>query len=203
MVALGPAEMVAWAILGYLWSMLKYVSDGIADASESRCALHLVLNQPNLARVSAGKSHFLGFFSSVLITSMLFLVGMELSKAMIPDPTLQRLMMEVFPLLGIGNVVQASGLISASILGAQERSDIAVTVQLMGNWCVTMILGSIFTFGFQIDLQGIASAVVLGLGLSSAGNTYQHLRSEWDFLASSLSNRILSGEQVKSEGALS
>jgi hypothetical protein len=27
-VALGPAEMVAWAILGYLWSILKYISDG-------------------------------------------------------------------------------------------------------------------------------------------------------------------------------
>ena len=27
--ALGPAEMVTWAILGYLWSTLKYFSDGI------------------------------------------------------------------------------------------------------------------------------------------------------------------------------
>jgi Na+-driven multidrug efflux pump len=132
-VALGPAEMVAWAILGYLWSILKYISDGVADASESRCALHLVVNEPNLARLSAGKSHFLGCFLSVLVTSILFLVGLELSKAMIPDPTLQRLMMEVFPLLGIGNVFQTSGLISASILGAQERSGKSMMVQLMGN----------------------------------------------------------------------
>jgi hypothetical protein len=48
-VALGPAEMVAWAILGYPCSILKYISDGVADASESRCALHLVVNEPNLA----------------------------------------------------------------------------------------------------------------------------------------------------------
>jgi hypothetical protein len=42
-------------------------------------------------------------------------------------------MMEVFPLLGIGNVFQTSGLISASILGAQERSGKSMMVQLMGN----------------------------------------------------------------------
>jgi Na+-driven multidrug efflux pump len=193
-VALGPAEMVAWAMVGYLWSMLKYLSDGIADASESRCALHLVLNQPNLARICAGKCHFLGFFASVLTTSLLFLIGMELCKAMIPDPTLQRLMMEILPLLGIGNVVQTSSLISASILAAPERNSSSSMVillrQWMGNWCVTMILGGIFTFGFQIDLQGIASAVVLGLGLSSTGNAYQLLRSDWDMLAMSLSNTI-------------
>lgn len=197
-VALGPAEMVAWAMLGYLWSILKYISDGFADAAESRSALHLVLNEPNLARVSAGKSHFLGFFSSILVTSVIFLIGMELSKAMSPDPTLQRLVIEIFPQLGIGNVVQASGVVSASVLGAQERGGIAMLVQLVGSWCVTMILGSVFTLGFQIDLQGLASAVVLGLGLSSAGNSYLLLRSEWDFIASSLSRRIFS-EQVLDE----
>jgi hypothetical protein len=61
---------------------------------------------------------------------------------------------------------------------------------------VSIFLGSIFTFGFQIDLEGIVSAVVLGVGLSSAGNTYYLLRSEWDILASSLSNNMISVQKV-------
>lgn len=193
--ALGPAEMVAWAIMGYLWSILKYISDGFADAAEGRVALHLVLNNPRDARRSSGKAHFLGFFSSSFVTSILFLIGMELAKAMSPDPTLQRLMIEIFPLIGIGNVVQATASISLSILGAQERAGYAILVQIMGNWGVTMILGTVFTFGFQIDLQGLTSAFVLGLGLSSSGVTYLLLRSVWDTLASRFHHRYL-GEQA-------
>jgi Na+-driven multidrug efflux pump len=188
--ALGPAEVVTWAILGYVWSILKYISDGFADAAESRCFLHLASNEPDLARSSAAKSQLLGFFSSLLVTSLLFIIGMELTKAITPDRTLQRLMVETFPLIGMGNVVQATSTISSSLLGVQGRGGLAILVQFLGNWCIGIILGSIFTYGLQIDLQGLTSAVVLGLALSGAGNGYLLLRSEWDALASILSEEL-------------
>ncbi|KAG7342393.1 MATE efflux family protein [Nitzschia inconspicua] len=197
--ALGPAEMVAWAIMGYLWSILKYGSDGIADAAESQSALHLLLNEPDLAKISAGKSHFLGLFISSLITSILFLIGMELTKGMSPDPTIQRLMIEIFPLVGIGNIVQTTVSISSSLLGAQERFGIVVVVQVLGNWCLAIVLGTVFTFGFQIDLQGVASAIVLGLGLSSSGVTYLLLRSDWDLVADKFSRRFIREQAMGEE----
>lgn len=189
--ALGPAEMVAWAMLGNLWSILKFFSDGFADAAETQCALHLFSNNHNLARSSANKSQFLGYFSSICVTSLLFIVGTEFTKAMSPDPTLQRLLVELFPLVGIGNVVLASGSISASLLAAQERSGMATLVQFLGNWCLTLAIGCIFSFAFRIDLQGLTTAVVLGLGLASAGNSFLLHRSEWDVMASTLSRRLL------------
>jgi Na+-driven multidrug efflux pump len=186
-VALGPAEVVTWTIVGYVWSFLKYISDGIADAAESRCAYHLLSNQPSMARSIASKSHFLGLFESLFVTSILFASGMQLAKLITPDPTIQRLMIEVFPLLGIGNVVSTIGLISSSILGAQGQIGMATLIQFLGCWCMTILLGGVFTYGLHVDLQGLTSAFVLGLAFSSAGNTYMLLRSEWDSIASQIS----------------
>ena len=193
--ALGPAEMVAWVLLGYLNAIFKYTFDGLADAAEISCSIHLVTNEPELAQISAGKSHFWGFSTSLFVTSLLYIAGMEFTQAISPDPTLQRLMMEVIPLLGIGNMVQSSGLISSSVLGAQERSGLAILLQFLCSWCLSILLGSIFVFGFRIDLQGIMSAVVLGMGLSSAGSAYVLLRSEWTELAYSISNGVF-GESL-------
>jgi Na+-driven multidrug efflux pump len=185
--ALGPAEVVTWAMLGYIWSMLKYLSDGVADAAESRCALFLVSDQPERARLSAYKSKFLGFGTSLLTTSVLFMVGMELAGWVTQDATLQRLLLETFPLIGIGNIVRTAGTVSASILGAQGRPGWATIVQFLGNWCITVPLSGIFTYGLRIDLQGLTAAVVLGLALSGAGNTYMLMRSDWTALASVVS----------------
>jgi hypothetical protein len=174
-------------MLGYIWSMMKYLSDGIADAAEVRCALHLVSNQPELARLSAYKSLFLGLVTSIFTSSVLFMVGAEVAPLMTPDPTLQRLMIEVFPLIGMGHIVMTIGIISWALVGAQGRYTQATIVQFICNWGVTIPLSSLFTYGLRIDLQGLTSAFVLGLALSGAANTYILVRSQWQRLASVVS----------------
>jgi Na+-driven multidrug efflux pump len=196
--ALGPAEVVTWAMLGFIWSMMKYLSDGIADAAEVRCALHLVSNQPELARLSAYKSLFLGLVTSIFTSSILFMVGAEVAPLITPDPTLQRLMIEVFPLIGMGHIVMTIGIISWALVGAQGRYTQATIIQFICNWGVTIPLSSLFTYGLRIDLQGLTSAFVLGLALSGAANTYVLVRSEWQRLASiiSIENQLDEAEIV-------
>jgi hypothetical protein len=167
--------------------MLKYLSDGIADAAEVRCALHLVSNQPELARLSAYKSLFVGLVSSVFATSILYMVGDELAPLISPDTTIQRLMIEIFPLIGMGHIVFTTGIISWALVGAQGRYTQATIVQFICNWGVTIPLSSLFTYGLRIDLQGLTSAFVLGLALSGAANTYILVRSRWQRLASIVS----------------
>jgi Na+-driven multidrug efflux pump len=167
--------------------MLKYLSDGVADAAEVRCALHLVSNQPELARLSAYKSLFVGLVSSVFATSILYMVGDELASLITPDTTIQRLMIEIFPLIGMGHIVLTTGIISWALVGAQGRYNQATVVQFICNWGVTIPLGAIFTYGLRIDLQGLTSAFVLGLALSGASNTYILIRSQWQRLATIIS----------------
>jgi Na+-driven multidrug efflux pump len=167
--------------------MLKYLSDGIADAAEVRCALHLVSNQPELARLSAYKSLFVGLVSSLFATSILYMVGDELAPLISPDRTIQRMMIEIFPLIGMGHIVFTTGIISWALVGAQGRYNQATVVQFICNWGVTIPLSAIFTYGLRIDLQGLTSAFVLGLALSGAGNTYILIRSQWQRLATIIS----------------
>lgn len=166
---------------------MKYLSDGIADASEVRCGVHLVSNQPEVARLSAYKSLFLGFTSAVLISSILFMTGEEVVHLLTPDPTLQRMIIELLPLIGLGHVVMTTGIISWALAGAQGRYRQATIVQYICNWGVTIPLSCIFSFGLQIDLQGLASAFVLGLALSGAANTYILIRSRWKRIAAIVS----------------
>lgn len=167
-------------MLGHIFSAMKYISDGIADAAESRCALHLVSNEPDLARRSAYKSLFLGLVSSVFVTSILFMLGEQIVPLITPDSTLQMLLLEVFPLLGIGHIFVTSGTISWALVGAQGRYNLATIIHFIGSWGVTFPLSCIFVFAIRIDLQGLASAVVMGLAVSSAGNLYILLRSQWE-----------------------
>jgi Na+-driven multidrug efflux pump len=96
-------------------------------------------------------------------------------------------MVEIFPSLGIANVVGSVGLIGSSILGSQGRGGMATLTHFLGSWCITIVLGGVFTYGLHVDLQGLSSAFVLGSALSSAGSTYLLLRSEWELLAATMS----------------
>jgi hypothetical protein len=77
-------------------------------------------------------------------------------------------MIEIFPLLGIGNVVSTIGLISA-----QGWIGMATTlIQFVGScWCMMIILSGVFMYGLHVDLQALTSAFILGLAFSSASNT--------------------------------
>ena len=186
--ALGPAEVVAWGISGSIFSVMKYTTDGIADAAEVRCALHLVSNEPELARLSTYKSLFLGFVLSILVTSILFMLGEQIAPCITPDVTLQMLMIEIFPLIGIGHIVATSGTISWALVGAQGRYNLATVIHFVGSWGVTFPLSCIFAFGIRLDLQGLASAVVMGLAASSSGNLYVLIRSQWQQVSNLYSN---------------
>ena len=113
---------------------------------------------------------------------ILFVIGDLVVPLITPDPTLQRLTLELFPLIGIGHVVQSVGVVSWAILGAQGRYSLGTFVQFL-YWGVSIPLSIIFTFGLRVDLQGLTSAFILGLALSSVGNTYILIRSQWQRLA--------------------
>lgn len=181
---------------------MKYISDGIADAAEVRCAIHLVSNEPDLAHLSAYKSLFIGTVSSWFVCSLLFILGEPLAWLATPDSTLQRMMVEIFPLIGMGHIVLTVGMISWALLGAQGRYQEATLVQFVCSWGVTLPLGALFTYGLQIDLQGLTCAFVLGLALSGTGNTYLLIRSQWELLAATIAEESRFVEEGNNNRAL-
>eukprot|EP00529_Nitzschia_sp_RCC80_P003533 CAMPEP_0113455300 /NCGR_PEP_ID=MMETSP0014_2-20120614/8305_1 /TAXON_ID=2857 /ORGANISM="Nitzschia sp." /LENGTH=1125 /DNA_ID=CAMNT_0000346727 /DNA_START=534 /DNA_END=3911 /DNA_ORIENTATION=- /assembly_acc=CAM_ASM_000159 len=191
--ALGPTEVVTWALLGVVWYFMKYIVDGLVDATQLRCCQWLISNQPLMAKTVSQKAHFVALSLSVVLVSILFVTGNELVKWMTIDLVLQRMMIDVFPLLGLGLIVQTVGAISFSLISAQQdRVQMSHFIQFGGSWILTLVLSATFCFLLRINLQGLASAVVLGLAVSGAGQTYILMKSDWTRIATKMSRGLAS-----------
>jgi Na+-driven multidrug efflux pump len=155
----------------------------VGDAAELQCAYHLGTNNPEMARLSAYKSVYVGLVSACFATSAVFFVGEDLVRWITPDPTLERLLLELLPLLGIGQVAMTASTIAWALVGAQGRSQLATGVHFFGTWGVTIPLSILLTYILNINLQGLLAALIVGLTLAGTGNMYILIRSQWGRLA--------------------
>lgn len=176
---LGTAEVAAWGIVGTLWDTVETLSKGIGDGGEVRCAYHLGNANPGLARTSAHKAVLLSVCVAFFTTSIIFIAGENIAVLFTSDPTLQHMIAELIPLLGVGNIFLTAGCVSWALVGAQARYRLATFVAFVSSWCVTMPLAAIFTYGFNLNLQGITSAVVIGYSVTCTALCYILLRSDW------------------------
>jgi Na+-driven multidrug efflux pump len=177
---LGTAEVAAWGILGSLWETFETLSKGIGDGGEVRCAYHLGNANPGLARTSANKTILLSICASVFFTSILFMIGENLVLIFTSDPTLQHMIAELLPLLGVGNIFLTAGCVAWALVGAQARYRLATLIALMSSWGITIPLAAVMTYGFNLNLQGITSAVVIGYSVTCTALFYVILRSDWE-----------------------
>ena len=103
--AIGPAEVAAWGLVGTIWTAFETLTVAIGNGGEVRCAFHLGTGSPGMAKLSAYKSVLIGVVASCFFTSILFMIGEDMAIWLSPDPTLQHLIAELLPLLGIGNIL--------------------------------------------------------------------------------------------------
>jgi Na+-driven multidrug efflux pump len=136
---LGPAEVAAWGLLGTLWDVFENVTESVADACEVRVAMLLGAGRPEKAKMSAYKCIYLGLFVALFLSSVLFILGDEIPTWLTNDVTLQRLLAELIPLFGIGNIGLTVGTISWTAVGAQGRYRLATGIGFGGSWYVSSL----------------------------------------------------------------
>ena len=180
---LGPAEVAAWGIIGSLWSAIEALTEAIGDAAEVRCAFLLGCGKPKHAQVSSYKSMLIALIVSFLVTSILFTMGEDIATWLTADPVLQKIIVDLLPLFGIGNITMTIGSMSWTLLGAQGRYQLATTVAFGGSWLLTIPLAAIASVLLNLNLQGQTAAVVLGYGGSGLVNSYFLFRSDWKKLS--------------------
>jgi len=180
---LGPAEVAAWGILGTIWDAINELVDGIADASEVRCAFLLGSDQPERARLSAYKSVMIGVYTALFTTSMLYMFGDDLPTWLTSDPTLQHILKDLLPMFGLGNLVMCFGSMCWTLLGSQGRYQLATVVVFLVSWFLTLPLSAIFSIHLKMSLEGQTAAVVLGYMVSTAAHSYFLFRSQWVVLS--------------------
>jgi Na+-driven multidrug efflux pump len=181
--ALGPAEVTTWGIAGTVWDTLETLTEGFGDAGEIRVAFHLGSGLPAKARLASYKTILIAIVSATTFTSVMWIIGEDLAKLLTPDPTLQHLLIEILPLMGIGNIALTAGSVSWALVGAQGRYRLATCVAFVSSWCITLPLAAIFTFGLNVNLEGVTASVVIGYSVTGTCLMYILIRSDWERLS--------------------
>ena len=186
MANLGPAEVVAWTLLGVIWKILESSTDGIGEAAATRVAYHLGSGNGDAARLSSYKSCFVAVVQGLLVTSALFMISKNLATWLTTDVTLQNMVNDVIPLVGLGNVVMNYALICWNLVGAQGRYRLATSVVLLSRWLVTVPIAAVFAYALTLDLKGMMAAVIIGFDTAGMALAYVLLRSDWLRLAQTM-----------------
>lgn len=158
-----------------------------------------------MAKLSSYKSLFL----SMSVASVVSLVYISLQKQ-IPawftvDETLQALLVELVPFVGVANLTMQFGMTSWSLIGAQGKYKLATYTSLISSWGATLPLAAIFVYGFNFDLQGLTSAVVIGYVSTGAALSYVLLCTDWEKVTRKIQEHntdIASGEEENEEDAV-
>ena len=106
---LGPAEAATWAILGFIWNVFESTTEAIGDAAEVRCAYQLGKGRPEMAKLSAYKSMLLSIVVALIITTVFLCLDDHLPAWLTTQETIQNMLAELFPLMGLGNLTMTVG----------------------------------------------------------------------------------------------
>ena len=107
---LGPAEAATWAILGFVWDVFESTTEAIGDAAEVRCAYQLGKGRPQMAKRSAYKSMLLSIAVASIITIVFLCLDNHLPIWLTTDETIRVMLVELFPLMGLGNLTMTVGM---------------------------------------------------------------------------------------------
>lgn len=107
---LGPAEAATWAVLGFIWDVFESTTEAIGDAAEVRCAYQLGKGRPEMAKLSAYKSMLLSIVVASIITTVFLCLDDHLPKWLTTDETIQDFLVELFPMMGLGNITMTVGM---------------------------------------------------------------------------------------------
>lgn len=180
---LGPAEVVAWTLLGVIWKVLESSTEGIGEAAADRVAYHLGSGDGDAARISSYKSCFVAVVQGLLLTSTLFMIGKNITTWLTTDVTLQNMVNKVIPLVGLGNIVMNFALICWNLVGAQGRYRLATSVVLLSRWLVTIPIAAVFAYALTLDLKGMMAAVIIGFDAAGMALAFVLIRTDWPRLA--------------------
>jgi len=188
-VVLGPAEAATWSVLGYIWDLFESTTEAIGDASELRVAYHLGNNNPHMAKFSGYKSMLL----AAIVTGSASVIFMSLTNVLPPlltyDETIQGMLVELFPLVALGNVTMSMGMVCWAIVGAQGQYRLSTTIATSCAFFITIPIAAVSTV-MRVDLQGLTFAVVVGYTVTTMLLSLCVLMSAWKALAEEISEEM-------------
>ena len=132
-----------------------------------------------MARLSAYKSLLLGMIVASVVSAVYFSLQHKIPGWFTSDETLQAMLSELVPFVGVANLTMTFGMQCWSLIGAQGKYKLATWITFVSSWGITMPLAAVYVFVFNMDLQGLTSAVVIGYLTTGASLSYILLATDW------------------------
>lgn len=185
----GPAEVAIWGLVGELWDFADDIVIALSDASKVRCAHLLGSGLPEQAKYSSEKSLLMGVAASIIMSILLGFLQSTIPRWLTNDFTLQRLLEDMIPMLGLAVATLSYGSICWSILCAQGRSHLSTAVTGFGSLAISLPLAAISNFLFNLNLQGLLASLIIGYACSSFVNSILMLTSNWSKISQKVQKR--------------
>ena len=182
----------AWALLGCLWEIMEASTEGLGEAASIRVAHLLAIGRPDMAKKVSYKVLYLAGIAAVSITSLLYMTGKYLVILLSTESTLQHLMYDTIPIIGLANLTMSFAQACWSLIGAQGRFRVATGIVLVSRWLITMPIALISVLGFFLDLNSVSGSLVVGFSTASCVLSYVVLRSNWEELSKIMQEMNLS-----------
>jgi MatE len=180
---MGPAEVAAWGIVGYVWSAFEAITEAFGDGAEVRVGFRMGAGQIEIAKKVTEKGIYIGFLVAIFCCGLNFTIAPYLPGWLTPDPILQKLIFDMLPLIGFGQILMVPGFVAWAIIGAQGRVRLATFIEFFVSWFVSMPLAAILTYGFNFNLEGIVGALIIGYTIGANMYLYVLCKSDWEALS--------------------
>jgi hypothetical protein len=146
-------------------------------------ALRIGAGRPEVAKICAYKAMYVGVVVSGFATAVLFIIAPYLPGWITPDPTLQRMIFDLIPLIGFSQFSMSIGAVSWSIIGAQGRMRLATLVEVCTSWGLALPISAILIFVFNWNLLAPCSALLISYAVGGVATSFIVLTSDWDALS--------------------
>ena len=134
---LGPAEAATWATMSFIWDFFESTTAAIGDSSEMRVAYHLGKGRPGMAKLAGYKAMFIALILAVLESASFLCLNNTLPSVLTKDTTIQRMLLDLFPLIALSNVSMTVGMVAWTVVGGQERYNLATKIAIACSFFVT------------------------------------------------------------------
>lgn len=139
--------------------------------------------QVGIAKMVGEKSIYFGLVIAVFQTGFFFVIAEYLPGWLTPDPTLQNLLFEMFPLIGFGQILMVAGMEAWAVIGAQGRVRMATVIEFIVSWFVAVPLSAIFVYGFNLNLESMVAALTIAYTVGANVYLYILFKSDWESLS--------------------
>ena len=191
--------MAAWGIIEAIWDLFEAATEGLGEAGSIRLAFHLGTGNIEAAKRSTWKSLFLSTWLAIFMSSVFFFCIGLIPGWFTDDETLQRMIIKMLPLVGVGNILMVFGMVSWSLVGAQGRYKLATCVSAVMSFCVTLPLAALFCIGFKFELDALVAAVVIGYSTTGLVLAYILLMSDWELISKTVREGNEESEESSSD----